>query len=89
MCGLSTSHSPGPTVSKTFPVWPSSSSSFPSIFVHNTIHYQPGISPRQALPGEAIVLSEKSIKAVRLPNKSIRRQEAFQNDIICHSGGNK
>ena len=48
----------------------------------------PVTSPRPLL-GEAIVLSEKSIKAVRLPNKSIKRQEAFQNDIICYAGGNK
>lgn len=47
-----------------------------------------GTCPRQALAGEAIVLSEKSIKAVSLPNKSVRHQEAFQNDIICYSGGN-
>lgn len=88
MCVLLSSHFSGLRLSQTLAVWPSSSS-FPSIFVHNTIHYQPGISPRQAPPREAIVLSEKSIKAVRLPNKSIRHQEAFQNDIICHSGGNK
>lgn len=61
MCVLSSSHSPGLTLSQTFAVWPSSSS-FPSIFVHNTIHYQPGISPRQALPREAIVLSESPLR---------------------------
>lgn len=36
-----------------------------------------GTSPRQALPREAIVLSKKSIKAVRLPNKSIRHEERY------------